>query len=176
MAFQAARLPARVDAAGEMVLLEDQDRSRWDPRLLALGFRHFEKSAAGEEISEYHIQAAIAAVHAGAADAASTDWKAILELYDQLLRINPSPIVALNRAVAVAKVDGAEAGLREMERLGDDPALRNYFLYPAVCGRLWLRLGERRRAAEFYREALSRPASEPERRFLRRRLEECMRN
>lgn len=83
--------------------------------------------------------------------------------------------MALNRAVAVAKVDGAEAGLREIELLGNDPALRNYFLYPAVCGRLWLRLDELARAAECYREALSRPASEPERRFLSRKLEECTR-
>jgi RNA polymerase sigma-70 factor (ECF subfamily) len=83
--------------------------------------------------------------------------------------------VALNRAVALAKVDGAEAGLREIQRLGDDAAFRSYFLYPAACGQLWRELGDLDRAAESYREALSRPASEPERRFLRRRLEECTR-
>lgn len=175
MSFQAARLPARVDAAGEMVLLEDQDRARWDRRVIVLGFHHFERSAEGGEVSEYHIQAAIAAEHARAADDASTDWRAILDFYDQLHRLNPSPIVALNRAVALAKVQGAQAGLREIERLGDDPALRNYYLHPAARGQLWLQLGNLERAAESYRQALARPASEPERRFLSRKLKECTR-
>ena len=175
MALQAGRLPARVDVAGELVLLEDQDRTRWDRRLIALGFHHFDRSAEGGEISEYHIQAAIAAGHARAENDASTDWREILDLYDQLHRLNPSPIVALNRAVALARVQGAAAGLREIERLSGDPALRNYYLHPAACGQLWLDLGELERAAESYREALARPASEPERRFLSRKLKECTR-
>ena len=113
--------------------------------------------------------------HARAENDASTDWREILDLYDQLHRLNPSPIVALNRGVALARVQGAAAGLREIERLSSDPALRNYYLHPAACGQLWLELGELERAAESYREALARPASEPERRFLSRKLKECTR-
>jgi RNA polymerase sigma-70 factor (ECF subfamily) len=173
MALQAARLPARVDDSGEMVLLEDQDRSRWDRRLLALGFRHFEKSAEGDAITEYHLQAAIAAVHARAAEGRATDWRQILDLYDQLLRLNPSPVVALNRVVALAKVEGAAVGLREIERLSEEPSLRSYHLLAAARGRLLLQIGERELAAESYREALRHPASEPERRFLLRQVAEC---
>src|SRR5207245_2607489 len=99
MALQAARLPARTDEVGDLILLEDQDRNQWDQQLIALGFHHFDKAIAGEEISEYHVQAAIAATHARA-----DDWPVILELYDQLFAMNPSPIVSLNRAVAIAKV------------------------------------------------------------------------
>jgi RNA polymerase sigma-70 factor (ECF subfamily) len=93
MALHAARLPARVDAAGELVLLEDQDRSLWDRELVALGFAYLDRSIGGDAISPYHVQAAIAATHARAASASETDWKAILALYDELAAIAPSPIV-----------------------------------------------------------------------------------
>ena len=106
MALQAARLPARVDDGGDLILLDEQDRSRLDEVLIALGFHHFDLSIAGDSVSEYHAQAAIAATHARAARAESTDWPVILHLYDQLMELNRSPVVALNRAVAVAKVHG----------------------------------------------------------------------
>lgn len=173
MAFQAARLPARIDESGEMVLLEDQDRSRWDPQLIALGFWHLASSAEGEELSEYHLQAAIASVHAAAPDAPSTDWRAILSLYEQLMALNPSPVVALNRAVALAKVEGPKAGLAALDLLAADPALKNYYLLPALRGRLLVDVGRRSEAAEAYLDALSRPCSEPERRFLQRQLARC---
>jgi RNA polymerase sigma-70 factor (ECF subfamily) len=173
MAFQAARLAARVDDSGDLVLMEDQDRSLWDRRLIALGFRHFAESAEGTEVSEYHVQAAICAAHAGAADPASTNWKVILNLYDDLMALNPSPVVALNRAVAVARVHGSAAALRFLDPLLDDPALGNYYLLPAVRGRLLMDVGDRAAAAECFRQALERPCSEPERRYLARKLAEC---
>ena len=174
MAFEASRLPARVDDAGELILLDDQDRGKWDGRLIALGFYHFDRAVAGSEVSAYHAQAAIAATHARAAAARSTDWPVILELYDQLLAINPSPVVRLNRAVAVAKVRGAEEALASIEILESDAKLRDYHLRLAVRGHLLAELGRREEAAVCFRAALECACSEPERRFLRKKLEACV--
>ena len=171
MALEAARLPARVDESGDLILLEHQDRSRWDQRLIALGFHHFDRSMAGDEVSVYHVQAAIAATHARAEDPQSRDWPMILDLYDDLLALNPSPVVALNRAVAVARVRGAAEALAAVEPLRDDPKLRGYYLLLAVRGHLLLELGRRPEAAACFEAALECPCSEPERRFLRRKLE-----
>ena len=171
MALQAARLPARIDEAGDLILLEDQNRGQWDQRLIALGFHHFDVSIAGDQVSEYHVQAAIAAVYTRAADLRSIDWAAILDLYDQLLEISgASPVVALNRAVAVAKVHGAEEALAEIETLRGNPQLRDYYLLLAVRGHLLQELGRREEAAVCWRAALECRCSEPERRFLRRKL------
>jgi len=173
MALEAARLPARVDESGDLILLEHQDRSRWDQRLIALGFHHFDRSISGDDVSEYHVQAAIAATHARAVDPQSRDWPMILDLYDQLLALNRSPVVALNRAVAVAKVRGPAAALAAVEPLESDPKLRDYYLLLAVRGHLLLELGRRAAAAACFRAALDCPCSEPERRFLRRKLQAC---
>jgi RNA polymerase sigma-70 factor (ECF subfamily) len=173
MALEAARLPARVDESGDLILLESQDRSRWDEGLMALGFRYFDRSISGQEVSEYHVQAAIAATHARAADPQTRDWAVILDLYDQLLALNGSPVVALNRAVAVAKVRGAAEALAETEPLANDPKLRGYYLLLAVRGHLLLELGRLREAAASFRAALDCPCSDPERRFLRRKLQDC---
>jgi RNA polymerase sigma-70 factor (ECF subfamily) len=172
IAFQAARLPARVDSAGELVLLEDQDRSLWDQRLVALGFYHFSKCAEGPHMSAYHVQATIAAVYAGVQQSRDIDWPRILSLYDQLMKISPSPVVALNRAAAISKVEGPQAALAALRPLLEDRSLRNYYLLPAVQGRLLLDLGDREAAADCFRQALARPCSEPEKRFLQRRLRE----
>jgi len=173
MALQAARLAARVDAAGELVLLEKQDRNRWDRELIGLGFHHFNLCMAGDEVTEYHAQAAIAATHARAGDAESIEWPWILQFYDQLLAINPSPVVALNRAVAVARVHGAEKALAEVDRLEQERKLRDYYLLLAVRGHLLLELGRLSEASANFEAALKMPCSEPERRFLRRKLEAC---
>ncbi len=170
MAFQAARLPARVDGAGELVLLEDQDRNQWDRSLIALGFHHFEMCAEGIEVTSYHVQAAIAATHARAQKGRATDWKQILELYDQLVALSPSPVVELNRAVVVAKVNGPEAALTVLRQLERNRSLRNYYLLPAVQAQLLLEIGDKAAASDFLRQALERPCSEPERRFLQRKL------
>jgi RNA polymerase sigma-70 factor (ECF subfamily) len=173
MAFQAARLPARVDAAGDLVLLEHQDRGRWDDRLIALGFHHFDRSMAGDQVSEYHVQAAIAATHARALDPQSLDWPLILQLYDQLLAINGSPIVALNRAVAIAKVRGPAEALAAIAPLERDPKLREYHLLLAVRGQLLLELDRTKEAADAFHSALACACTEPERRFLQRQLDRC---
>lgn len=160
MAFQAARLAARVDANGEMVLLED----------VALGFAHFERCAEGRQLTAYHVQAAIAAVHAGAERSEATDWDRILSLYDDLLTLNPSPVIRLNHAVALSRVAGPAAALAALRPLHNEPALANYYLLPSVTGRIHAELGERAPAIACYRHALELPCSEPERRFLQRRL------
>jgi RNA polymerase sigma-70 factor (ECF subfamily) len=170
MAFQAARLATRVDAAGELVLLEDQDRSQWDRKLIALGFDHFTQCAEGTELTSYHVQAAIAATHARAQDGRATDWKRILELYDQLIELSPSPVVELNRVVVVAKVHGPEAALGALRPLEGNRSLRNYYLLPAVQGQLLLDIEDQPGASQCFRQALKRPCSEPERRFLQRKL------
>lgn len=173
MAFQAARLPARADTAGELVLLEDQDRRQWDRILIALGFDHFTQCAEGTELTPYHVQAAIAAAHARAQDGCATDWRLILELYDQLVELSPSPVVELNRVVVVAKVHGPEAALAALRPLEGNRFLRNYYLLPAVQGQLLLDIGDKPGASECFRQALERPSSEPERRFLQRKLTEA---
>jgi RNA polymerase sigma-70 factor, ECF subfamily len=175
MALEAARLPARVDDSGDLILLEFQDRSRWDQRLIALGFHHFDHSMVGEEVSEYHVQAAIAATHARASDPRARDWPMILDLYDQLMALNGSPVVALNRAVAVAKVRGPAEALAAIAPLTGDPKLRDYYLLLAVRGHLLLELDHGTEAAACFRAALDCPCSEPERRFLRGKLGDCER-
>jgi RNA polymerase sigma-70 factor, ECF subfamily len=172
MAFQAARLPARTDPAGNLVLLDSQNRELWDRGLIAIGFYHFEHSMRGE-VSPYHAEAAIAATHARAPAAGSTDWPLILEMYDQLLAMNPSPVVALNRAVALAKVRGPAEGLVAVEPLAANRQLRDYHLLLAVRGHLLLELGRMEEAARCFREAIERPCSAPERRFLTRKLAAC---
>jgi RNA polymerase sigma-70 factor (ECF subfamily) len=164
MALQAARLPARTNEAGDLILLQDQDRSRWDQQLIAVGFHHFDRSIAGNEVSEYHVQAAIAAAHARGAD-----WAWILGLYDQLFAMNQSPVIALNRAVAIARVRGAEEALAAIDSL----QLPGYYLLLAVRGHLLFDLGRLAEAAACFAEALTCRCSEPERRFLRRKIEEC---
>jgi RNA polymerase sigma-70 factor, ECF subfamily len=164
MALQAARLPARTDEAGDLILLEDQDRTCWDQQLISIGFHHFDRSIAGDEISEYHVQAAIAAAHARAGD-----WPLILHLYDQLFAMNASPVVALNRAVAIARVRGAAEALESIESL----KLPGYYLLLAVRGHLLQDLGRRDEARDCFNRALECRCSEPERRFLRRKIEEC---
>ncbi|MEK7829812.1 MAG: sigma-70 family RNA polymerase sigma factor [Acidobacteriota bacterium] len=170
MLFQAARLSARVSEGGELSLLSEQNRTLWDRRLIAIGFHHLDRSAAGEEFTEYHLQAAIASCHAAAASYELTNWEQIVRLYDLLVEMNPSPVIALNRAVAVAKHRGAEAALREVEKIISHPALQHYYLLPATVGELWQELGETGKAADNFRQALRCPCSEPERRFLQRKL------
>jgi RNA polymerase sigma-70 factor, ECF subfamily len=171
MALQAARLPARTDAAGDLVLLEEQDRSLWDDALIALGFSYFDKSIVGDEISRWHIQAAIAATYASAESSETINWTAILEHYDHLLEVAPSPVVTLNRAVVVMKVHGAEASLTALEPLERDDALRRYHLLPAVRGRVLAELGRFAEAEMAFSVALECDCTNPEKRFLQRQLE-----
>ena len=173
MAVHAARLPARVDSAGDLVLLQNQDPALWDSKLIAMGFHYFSQCSEGEKISEYHLQAAIASIRASSVNSQNTNWNAILQLYDQLMALNPSPIVALNRVVALAQVKGAQAGLDALKPLLNEPSLKKYYLLPAVQGHLLLDLGHRSEAALHFQNALLQPCSDPERRLIQRRLAEC---
>ena len=167
-----ARRAARVDATGELVPLEDQDRSRWDASQIAEGTRLLEAALQRGRPGPYQVQAAIAACHATAAEAADTDWAQIAALYGQLARLVPSAVVRLNRAVAVGMRDGPAAGLALVEQLERTGELASYHLLPATRADLLRRLGRRDEAAAAYREALELAPTEPERRYLARRLTE----
>jgi|SRR5579883_411121 RNA polymerase sigma-70 factor (ECF subfamily) len=170
MALQAARLPARTDASGDLVLLEEQDRNLWDDALIATGFRFFDRSIEGEEISEWHVQAAVAAEYARAKQTGSIRWQAILEHFNHLVQINSSPVIALNRAVAILKLHGAEAALAEILPLEAHPSMRGYYLLPAIKGRFLLEMGRPSEAARAFHAALACDCSAPERRFLEKQL------
>ena len=173
MLLQAARLPARITSAGELVTLIEQDRSLWNQAMIAEGLRAFDGSARGPSLSAYHVEAAIAACHCTSPSFDETDWPRVVELYDDLLRIKPTPVVSLNRAVAVAMAQGPEAGLHEAESIAGDPALRNYLPLAVTIGELSLRSGDRERARAEFERALLLPGSLPEKRFLTRKLREC---
>jgi RNA polymerase sigma factor (sigma-70 family) len=173
MSFHAARLPGRVDASGNLYSLFDQDRSRWDRQLLAEGATFLDLSATGLELTEYHVEAAIASIHARAARIDDTDWKTIVSLYDTLANIRPSPVVALNRAIAVAQLDGPERGLEEISRITDCDRLAAYPFYFAAIGEVELQLGRSETAHEHFRAALALARNPMERRFLKGRLRAC---
>jgi RNA polymerase sigma-70 factor (ECF subfamily) len=170
MLLQESRRAARSSGDGELVLLEDQDRSLWDRAMIAEGVELTTKALKTRFFGPYCLQAAIAAVHAEAPNAAATDWSEIIGLYDVLARLDPSPVVALNRAVAIAMRDGPQAGLAEVEPLMKD--LSSYHLAHAVHADLCRRAGKKQEALKSYRKALSLARQEPERRFLERRISE----
>lgn len=170
MLLTAARFPSRLGEQGDLLRLDDQDRSRWDRALIERGLRHLVLAARGSELSEYHVQAGIAACHCTASDHASTDWRRILRHYDDLLRLNPSPVVALNRAVALAYLEGPQAGLSAIERMPQREKLERNYLLHAVRGELYWRLNDERTAAGCFRRALQLARVGPEQSYLARLL------
>ncbi|AQS71354.1 RNA polymerase sigma factor [Streptomyces pactum] len=166
-----ARHEARTDADGALVLLGDQDRDRWDRAMIEEGATLVTIALTGGPPGPYGVQAAIAALHDEAPDLAATDWPQIAALYDVLLVLTPSPVVALNRAVAVAMRDGDEAGLALLDQLSGEERLRGHHPYHAARGDLLRRLGRHSEAAAAYRRALDLAGSEPERAHLRRMLD-----
>lgn len=174
MELQASRLRARVGPAGEPVLLLDQDRARWDHLLIGRGLAALERAAArGGAPGFYALQAAIAACHARAPSPDATDWARIVALYGELAAVAPSPVVELNRAVAIGMALGPVAGLRAVDALADDRALRNYHLLPAVRGDLLQKLGRNDEAAQEFERAAALARNAPERELLRRRAGDC---
>jgi RNA polymerase sigma factor (sigma-70 family) len=173
MSLDAARLPARLDASGELVSLDDQDRSRWDSGLIEEGLRLLTLAAVGPDVTSYHLEAAVAAVHARAATPRDTDWTKIVWLYDMLMAIRPGPVIALNRAIAVAQKDGPERGLEAIRAIEDADRLTDYPFLPAALGELELRRGDRAAARGHFRAALSLARSPAERAHYRRRIEIC---
>ena len=173
MLLSGARLPARVDALGDVLTLAEQDRSRWDRRWIAHGFEQFRRSIGGERLTPWHVEARIASLHAVAREYAATDWSAILAAYDQLVAIADTPVVRLNRAVALAKVAGPRAGLAELGALDGAPELGRYGLVAAVAAHLHWQLGEHDAALERFQRALTLACTGPEARLLARRRDAC---
>jgi RNA polymerase sigma factor (sigma-70 family) len=173
LCFHAARLPGRLDDEGALIQLQMQDRTLWDHDLIGRGFVALDRSATGSELSEYHLEAAIASVHCAAATYEATDWPQILGLYDALLRQRPSPIVALNRAIALGMAEGPEAGLAALNTLGNVERLRDYPFYPAAQGEFHLLAGRTIDAARHFQQALALGRNRTEAAFFARKLESC---
>jgi len=170
MCLNAARLPARIDASGNLSSLFAQDRSRWNQQLIGEGMSFLELSAKGSEVSEYHIEAAIASVHATARAMEDTDWAKVVSLYDSLMMMRPSPIVALNRAIAIAQRDGPGRGIEEIQVITDADRLTSYPFYWAALGELELRCKRCELAQDHFRSALMLARNEAERHFFTQRL------
>jgi len=170
MLLQESRHAARTSPTGELILLENQDRLLWNREQIAEGLVLLEKALTSQRFGAYTLQAAIAAVHAQAKSVATTDWSQIVALYDGLLRIQPSPVVQLNRAVAIAMRDGPEAGLRHIDALLDHGELANYYLAHSARADMYRRLGRTAEARSSYEQALTLTQQEPERQFLQERI------
>jgi predicted RNA polymerase sigma factor len=174
MEIQASRSKARVGRNGEPVLLMEQDRSRWDQLLIRRGLEALGKAEGLGAQGPYALQAAIAACHGRARTPEDTDWAKIVELYDKLAKISPSPVVELNRAVAVAMASGPAAGLEIVNALNSDPSLRNYHLLPSVRGDLLRKLGRLSEACAEFERAASMTQNAQERELLLSRAQECV--
>jgi RNA polymerase sigma-70 factor, ECF subfamily len=170
MLLQESRRAARTSPAGELILLEHQDRSLWNREQIAEGVALLEKALKSRRFGSYTLQAAIAAVHASAESGAVTDWRQIVALYNQLARIQPSPVVELNRAVAIAMCDGPEAGLTHIDAVLEHGELANYYLAHSARADMYRRLGRTAEARSSYEKALALTQQEPERQFLQERI------
>src|SRR5579862_3431494 len=170
MLLQESRRAARTSPAGELILLEHQDRALWNREQIAEGVRLVERALSSRRFGPYTLQAAIAAVHAEAESTAGTDWRQIVALYNQLVRIQPSPVAYLNRAVAIAMCDGPEAGLKHIDALLEHGELANYYLAHSARAELCRRLSRTAEARASYERALALTQQEPERQFLQERI------
>jgi RNA polymerase sigma factor (sigma-70 family) len=170
IALHAARIPGRIDASGNKLLLADQDRSQWDGALIVRGLDYLNRSATGDVLSNYHIEAAIAAVHSISPSREETDWRQIVELYDKLYSMNGSPVTALNRAIAIAEFSGPEAGLQAIENIRNIELLKDYFLLPATRGEFYFRLGNPDKAREYFSQAMSLTNSSQEKKLLEQKI------
>jgi RNA polymerase sigma-70 factor (ECF subfamily) len=170
MLLQESRRAARTSPAGELILLENQDRSLWNREQIAEGVALLEKALKSRRFGSYTLQAAIAAVHAEAESVAVTDWRQIVALYNRLVQIQPSPVVQLNRAVAIAMRDGPEAGLRHIDAVLEHAELANYYLAHSARADMYRRLGRTAEARSSYEKALALTQQEPERQFLQERI------
>ena len=173
MLLNTARLPARVDNQGNLLRLREQDRALWSQPLMARGMFHATKSAAGDQITAYHLEAAIAACHCATEDYESTNWRQILSLYDRLIEIDDSPIGALNRAVALAEVHGPQAAIETIEGMANRRSLESYYLLPALLGEFEWRLNHFETAAAHFQKARQLAEIKSEQVFLERRLQDC---
>lgn len=174
--FQGARLNSRFDENGDILLLSQQNRSLWNKQMIAEGLQHFRLSAKGEELSDYHLEAEIASSHAVAKDFASTDWSRILSCYEILSERSPSPIVTLNKTIALAKVKDAESGLRALKTLKEEVSLTNYLPFYITLGELQAETGRNLEAVDSYQKAVKLSGNEAIRRFLQKKMQEIKTN
>ena len=173
MLFHAARLDARLDGRGSFLLMEEQDRAKWDHELIRRAQEFLNESAEGTVISSFHLEAGIACLHCTATSYTDTDWPAILRLYDALLTIQRSPVYLLNRAIVVAQIDGPQAGIRALDEAGREPALRHYHLFDATLGEFYHRAGDMTRARRHLEAARQKTNSPFDRELIDRRLAMC---
>ena len=173
MLLNASRSPTRVDSEGNLLRLKEQDRTRWDQPMIRAGCLISRSRRQGEELSEYHLQAGIAACHCTAKDYESTDWRQILSLYDRLIEFDQSPVVALNRAVAFAKIHGPQAGITAVAAIRNSQTLKSYYLLYAVLGEFESELNHKNAAAEHFRRSFELAETKSERAFLLKRLQSC---
>jgi RNA polymerase sigma-70 factor (ECF subfamily) len=173
MLFHAARLESRLDQRGSILLLEEQDRSKWDQALIRRAQEFLAQSAEGTVLSPFHLEAAIAYHHCTARSLAETDWPAIRRLYDALLTQQSSPVYLLNRAIVVAEIEGPQAGIRALDEASRDPALRHYHLFDATLGELYRRAGHLARARQHLEAARQKTTSPFDRELIDRRLAQC---
>lgn len=170
MCFQASRLHARLDDKGNIILLKFQDRSKWHKQLIAKGLTYLEIAAENSEISSYHIEAAIASLHASADSFEHTDWKSIHDLYEVLYQLQPAPIVALNKAIASAYAISKQIALSQLLQI---KGLENYYLYHTSIGEIYFELHQKRKAKESYERALHLTNSRPEQQLLMNKISNC---
>jgi RNA polymerase sigma-70 factor (ECF subfamily) len=173
MLFHAARLDARLDLRGSVLLMEEQDRGQWDQRLIRRAQEFLNQSAEGTVISPFHLEAAIASHHCTARSYAETDWPAILHLYDVLLTIHRSPVYLLNRAIVVAQIQGPQAGIRALDEAAQDSALRQYHLLDVTLGEFYRRAGDFQSARQYLEAARLKTHSPFDRELIDRRLTQC---
>jgi RNA polymerase sigma factor (sigma-70 family) len=173
MLFHAARLDARLDEGGFILLIEDQDRGKWDERLIQRAREFLDYSARGTAVSTFHLEAGIALHHCSAESLADTDWPAILQLYDALIAIHRSPVYLLNRAIVVAQIEGPAAGIEALEEAGLDPGLRRYHLFDATMGEFHRRAGNLALARQYLDAARLKTKSPFDREVIDRRLAQC---
>ena len=173
LCFHAARLRGRMGDDGTLIQLELQDRSKWDRELIERGFHFLDKASRGHEVSAYHLEAAIASLHCVAPTYETTEWARILELYDILYQLKPSPIVALNRAIALGHARGPDEGLAALEKIPDSGRLRDYPFYPAAQGEFHLRAGRPAEAGKLFARALRLARSRAETEFFERKVQTC---
>lgn len=169
--FQGARLASRHDYRGDLLLLSEQDHNLWDKAALNRALRHFRLSASGDELSDYHLEAEIAACHSLARDFESTEWERILECYEELASRKFSPVVELNRMIVYAKVNGYGKGPEELKKFGEDNRLKNYNLFHVTMAHFLAETGDKERARASYEKALALTRNEPVRRFLIKKIE-----
>jgi RNA polymerase sigma-70 factor (ECF subfamily) len=174
MLFNASRLPARLDKQGNLLLLKQQDRTLWDRSMIRKALFHLHKSANTNEITEYHLQAAISACHSLTEDYKSTDWKQILSLYDMYLKMNSSPLIALNRAIAFSRVYGPKAGIDAIHKINNLRPLKSYHLLYSTLADLQMQLNEYNESLINYQKALRLAKVKSEQSFYKNKIKMCL--